>query len=51
VLDGGDGGLVHRLGEVAPDELEIGMRVEAVFKPRAEREGSINDIRYFRPLG
>ena len=50
VLDGSDGGLVHRLGEVDPDEVEIGMRVEAVFKPEAERKGSILDIGYFRPL-
>lgn len=51
VLDGSDGGLVHRLGEVAPDEVEIGMRVEAVFKPKAERKGSMLDIEYFRPIG
>jgi len=46
----GDGGLVHRLGEVAPDEVYIGMQVEAVFKPQAEREGSILDIEHFRPV-
>jgi hypothetical protein len=46
----GDGGLVHRLGEVAPEEVHIGMQVEAVFKPQAEREGSILDILYFRPV-
>ena len=48
-LDGSDGGLVHRLGQVSPDEVEIGMTVEAVFKARGEREGSILDIEYFRP--
>lgn len=47
-MDGADGGLVHKLGEVNIKELEIGMAVEAVFKPKAKREGSINDIRYFR---
>jgi len=46
----GDGGLVHRLGEVEPEEVEIGMLVEAVFKPKSERTGSITDILYFRPL-
>ena len=46
----GDGGLVQRLGEVNPEEVEIGMTVEAVFKPADEREGSILDIAYFRPL-
>jgi hypothetical protein len=48
-LDGADGGLIHRLGEVAPDQVEIGLRVEAVFKEKAERAGSILDIEYFRP--
>ena len=50
-LDGSDGGLIHRLGEVSPDQVEIGMRVEAVFKPEDEREGSILDIEYFRAVG
>jgi uncharacterized OB-fold protein len=49
-LAGADGGLIHFLGEVAPDEIYIGQPVEAVFKPQAEREGSILDIRYFRPV-
>jgi uncharacterized OB-fold protein len=46
----GDGGLVHRLDEVELDDLDIGMQVEAVFKPKTEREGSILDITYFRPV-
>jgi len=49
-IDGADGGLVHRLCEVNPEEVKIGMRVEAVFKPKQQREGSINDISYFKPL-
>lgn len=47
-LVGCDGGLVHRLGEVDPEEIYIGMPVEAVF--REEREGSLEDISHFRPL-
>ena len=47
----GDGGLVHRLGEVGTDQVKIGMRVEAVFKSKADREGSIQDISHFRPEG
>ena len=43
-------GLVHKLGEVDPGDVEIGMRVQAVWKEPAEREGSITDIRYFRPV-
>ena len=46
----GNGGLVHRLGELDLDNLEIGQQVEAVFKAKAEREGSIQDIIYFRPI-
>jgi uncharacterized OB-fold protein len=44
-----EGGLVHKLGEVKPQEIRIGMPVEAVFKPQAERKGDINDIKYFKP--
>jgi uncharacterized OB-fold protein len=47
-LDGADTGLVHILGEIDPEQLRIGMRVQAVFKE--EREASILDIKYFKPL-
>ena len=50
-LEGSDGGLVHYLGETDPEAVHIGMAVEAVFKDAAEREGSILDIAYFRPVG
>lgn len=46
----GNGGLVHRLGEVEAEAVTIGMPVEAVFKPADERDGSILDIVYFRPV-
>ncbi len=48
-LDGADTGFVHMLGEVDPEQLRIGMRVQAVFKE--ERMASILDIKYFKPLG
>ena len=48
-IDGSDGGFLHVLGEVAPDDVSIGMAVEAVWKPVGERTGSILDIAYFRP--
>jgi uncharacterized OB-fold protein len=44
-------GLVHRLGDVDPGDIEIGMRVKAVWKPAEDREGSVTDILHFRPLG
>lgn len=49
-IDGTDGGLVHNIDEVEPGEVYLGMRVEAVLKEKGEREGSITDIRYFRPV-
>jgi len=48
-LDGADTGFVHMLGEVDPEQLRVGMRVQAVFKE--ERVASILDIKYFKPLG
>jgi uncharacterized OB-fold protein len=43
-------GIMHMLSEVQPDDVKIGMRVKAVWKPAGEREGSILDIRHFKPL-
>jgi uncharacterized OB-fold protein len=50
-LDGADTGLTHFLGEVEPEKLRTGMRVEAVFKKKEERCGRITDLLYFRPEG
>ena len=46
-LDGADTALVHLLGEVNPDEVEVGMRLKVVLAD--ERKGNIKDIRYFKP--
>jgi hypothetical protein len=43
-------GIMHMLNEVEPDRVHIGMRVKAVWKPPEEREGSITDILYFKPI-
>jgi uncharacterized OB-fold protein len=48
-LDKSDGGLIVRLDEVKSDDVKIGMRVKAVLKPKGQREGTINDIKYFKP--
>jgi acetyl-CoA C-acetyltransferase len=49
-LDGAsEGGFLHKLGEVRPEDVRIGMQVEAVWRPIEERTGSILDIAYFRP--
>ena len=44
-------GIMHMLGQVEPDAVQIGMRVQAVWKQPAERQGDITDILYFAPMG
>ena len=44
----GNGGIIHKL-EAEPDDLEIGMSMQAVLKPKAQRTGSILDIVHFKP--
>ncbi len=43
-------GIMHMLGEIDPKKVKIGMRVKAVWKPAKERQGSITDILYFKPI-
>src|SRR5437867_127962 len=43
-------GMMHYFGEMTKDDIRIGMRVKAEWKPAAERRGSVLDVRYFRPL-
>jgi uncharacterized OB-fold protein len=43
-------GIMHKLGEVEPQEIKIGMRVKAVWKSPDERQGAITDILYFKPF-
>jgi len=47
---GEDMGLVHRLGEVDREDVKVGMKVKAVWKPESERTGNILDLDYFRPM-
>jgi len=47
---GAQGGIIHKLGELNPSEIYIGMNVEPVFKERKKRSGSLNDILYFKPV-
>ena len=48
-IDGSDGGFLHKLGDVRPEDVRIRMAVAAVWKPEAQRAGSILDVAYFRP--
>jgi uncharacterized OB-fold protein len=44
-------GIMHKLGEVDPEAVHTGMRVRAVWKPEAQRTGSILDIDHWAPIG
>jgi uncharacterized OB-fold protein len=50
-LDGADLSIFALIQECTLEEVRMGMRVEAVWKPDGEREGSYEDILYFRPTG
>ena len=43
-------GFMHYFGEMRPEDIHIGMKVRAVWKPAKERTGAITDIMYFKPL-
>jgi uncharacterized OB-fold protein len=43
-------GFMHYFGEMRSEEIHIGMKVKAVWKPERERTGSITDIKYFKAL-
>lgn len=43
-------GIMHKLGQVDPENVHVGMRVQAEWKPDDERQGSITDILYFKPI-
>jgi uncharacterized OB-fold protein len=50
-LDGADISIYALVQECTPEEVRMGMRVEAVWKPDGERHGDHEDIRYWRPTG
>lgn len=43
-------GILHKLGNVDPEKVHVGMAVRAVWKPQEEREGSVTDILYWEPI-
>jgi len=50
-LDGAAISIFALIQEIKPEEVRMGMRVEAVWKPDGERHGDHEDILYFRPTG
>jgi uncharacterized OB-fold protein len=51
LLDGADIPFLHLIQEIDVAEVRMGMRVEAVWKPREEWGLGIDNIEYFRPTG
>jgi uncharacterized OB-fold protein len=51
LLDGADIPFLHLLLGVAPEDVRMGMRVEAVWKPREEWGPTMQNIDHFRPSG
>jgi len=51
LLDGADIAFLHLIQEIPADEVRMGMRVEAVWKPREEWGTTIENILHFRPTG
>ncbi|MBI2703654.1 MULTISPECIES: Zn-ribbon domain-containing OB-fold protein [Mycobacterium] len=51
LLDGADIPFLHLVADVDAHEVRMGMRVEAVWKPREEWGFGIDNIEFFRPTG
>ena len=51
LLDGADIPFLHLVAEIDAGDVRMGMRVEAVWKPREEWGLGIDNIDYFRPTG
>ncbi len=51
LLDGADIALQHLILDIPAEEVRMGLRVEAVWKPREEWVTSIENISHFRPTG
>jgi len=51
LLDGADIALLHLILDIPAEEVRMGMRVKAVWKPRAEWGTTIENISHFAPTG
>jgi uncharacterized OB-fold protein len=50
VPDGANISFIHLLSECVNEEIHIGQRVQAVWKPQAEWDYAMDNIRYFKPI-
>ena len=51
LLDGADIAILHLILDIPADEVRMGMRVKAVWKPREEWGTTIENISHFSPTG
>jgi uncharacterized protein len=51
LLDGADIAFLHLIQEIDATQVRMGMRVQAVWKPREEWGLGIDNIEYFKPTG
>jgi uncharacterized protein len=51
LLDGADIAFLHLIQEIDASDVRMGMRVQAVWKPREEWGLGIDNIEYFKPTG
>jgi uncharacterized OB-fold protein len=51
LLDGADIPFYHLVSEIAPEDVRMGLRVEAVWVDEADRGPTVESIRWFRPSG
>jgi len=51
LLDGADIAFLHLVADIDAHDVRMGMRVEAVWRPREEWGFGIDNIEYFRPTG
>jgi uncharacterized OB-fold protein len=51
LLDGADIAFLHLILDIDATDVRMGMRVEAVWKPREEWTTNLDNILYFRPTG
>ena len=50
LLDGADISLTGLIQECKPEDVRIGMRLEAVWIPESEWDYNLSNIKYFRPI-
>ena len=50
VPDGANVSFIHLMSECVNEEIHIGQRVQAVWKPKEEWDYAMDNIRYFKPI-